>query len=102
MTYLNGISMSFCSHKDPWVFQDQVDFGSILLLLAIRLQKFIIFSDGSFDNQIGTASCMLWDESIHGHITFVVPGMPEDQCTYRSELASLYCQLWFLVLFCHS
>lgn len=70
------------------------------MLLAIHSGHFHIVSDGSFDplTNIDTTSCVIWDGSHWDHITFAVPGMPEAQCAYCSELAGLYCQLWFRIL----
>lgn len=75
------------------LFTGQLCYNAVDISSLISSSAFRIASDGSFANQIGTASCVLWDGHKSGHITFAVPGMPEDQSAYRSELAGLYCQL---------
>ena len=67
---------------------------------SISTGSFCCVSDGSYADNVGTACCVLWDGSQSWHITFAVPGLPEDQCAYRSELAGIYCQIWFIVFCC--
>jgi hypothetical protein len=57
-------------------------------------------SDGSFSTGIGTAAVTFWDGKSIQFFAMAIPGLPEDQTPYRSELGGCYGQLWFWVYFC--
>jgi hypothetical protein len=57
-------------------------------------------SDGSFSTGIGTAAVTFWDGECIQFFAMAIPGLPEDQTPYRSELGGCYGQLWFWVYFC--
>jgi hypothetical protein len=65
------------------------------LAKAIQEGEAIAISDGSFQDQYGTAAWALEGSGSKGRIVgaVTVPGTAKDQSAYRSELAGLYCIL---------
>jgi len=59
---------------------------------AIQDSTVLAISDGSYKDSRGTASLVIEGVNKVGRLPAynVVPGSPEDQCVYRSELAGLY------------
>jgi hypothetical protein len=83
-----------------WFLSEEKSIHLFDILQAVRSQTIRGVSDGSFAEQLGTAAVSLWDGSTIQYFTFAIPGLPEDQSSYRSELGGIYAQLWFWVLFC--
>lgn len=83
-----------------WILSEEWDVDETSLFISLHTHRFMIVSNGSYEDPVSTASCVLWDGAHTRSITFTVPGLVEDQCAFRSELAGIYCQLWFILLFC--
>ena len=84
---------------EAWLYKD-MDIDDTALFHAWTTGLLRHGSDGSFADSIGTASCRFWDGSVFQRIQFAVPGLPEDQTAFRSELAGIYAQARFLLSFC--
>jgi Reverse transcriptase (RNA-dependent DNA polymerase) len=55
----------------------------------ILIGKAVAVSDGSFKDGFGTASAVIISTSGKQRVDVVTPGVQQDQCSYRSELAGL-------------
>jgi hypothetical protein len=69
---------------------------------AIQARTCIGVSDGSFKESFGTASWVILDRGSAHRLTgdLVVPGHPDDQNSYRSELAGLYAMILMVSNIC--
>lgn len=91
--------VQFLHLSDPgerWCFS-HLDLGDdgVTLAIAIREGDAITISDGSFQDQYGTAAWVLEGKCSMGRIVWAVmaPGMAKGQSAYRSELTGIYCIL---------
>ena len=83
-----------------WLFKGRRSLNLAELLTSLLQDQAKAVSDGSYADRVGTASIAFWTGQRTGTITYAVPGLPEDQSSYRSEAAGIYGQIWFWYLFC--
>jgi hypothetical protein len=85
--------LSVLESEEHWCFDyiTLLDDGSIITQ-AIQQGNAIAISDGSFQDQFGTASWVLEGTCAIGRIVgdVIVPGAARDHSAYRSELAGIY------------
>jgi hypothetical protein len=77
--------------------------GGRTLAEAIRRGRAIAVSDGSYKDDFGTAAYVLEGETAANRIVcaLATPGIPEDQSSFRSELAGLYGIVMMVQAICH-
>ena len=96
----------YCKQKLPdsarWAVPHLETMDSINIAEAIINNSAIAVSDGSFKQQHGTASWILQGNDDYGEMCdqCVVPGHPDDQSAYRSELTGLYAMLIAVKMIC--
>src|SRR5210317_979062 len=81
-----------CSSHFGWVPDELIILGDEWELFGALLDnRLVIVSDGSYRDQVGTAAVQLLSRTGSSRIVALcqVPGQPEDQSAYRSELAGL-------------
>jgi hypothetical protein len=81
---------------------DLTEQNSAGIAAALQVGRCIGVSDGSFKEKFGTASWVLLDPSTNCRLMgdLVVPGHPDDQNSYRSELAGIYAMVMILHNIC--
>ncbi len=88
---------------EKWCFMhmDLQEEGKVIAA-AIATGEAIAISDGSFQDQYGTAAWVFEGIDAIGRVTgaVVVPGSAKDQSAYRSELAGIYTIVLFTMKLC--